>query len=748
MATASFLKCGSATIALDFTKSGMLPLMKSSARGDPLVSLLGLRSGTALSAPDLLHSEAVSFMRSFAHPELPLPAFEAFRLDPILLLQASSQVGSLLLVLGASRLGSLMLAPKIGNLEVSSPAKTPMHPELFMSTLGVACQHALSVLDFLHPELFLLPRSPACTGFVPPVTSLAQADASLPLRAPSRADAPPVPCGLLRLDQSLAVPSYGFSESSSSLRRLAWPDFPALVLGGIRLGAPPLTCDSWATGPSLPARSLLHSGQFLELEKLKRWSIISLELSDFYRGDVPLPLRDLARPGSALPSFGGARLELSTSTPDLQELGSAPTLRSFVCSELASSIGGLHRSGPSPLVSDLLHLESTLPPRSCARLGPAAAIFNFGAPGSLPPSQGCTWMGSFALALGTLRLGLQPLALKLAATGSALLLRESSRPETSLLVSASAQPEISLLLRSLACLDVPASMLQSSRFGFSLIAMDFLHLGAPVLLQSLCKLEPVPFVSDSACTGLPPSSRHLARVGLLLSLPACTRTGSPLAVPDVIGFGLALLLRSTAHPASSLSFCRSFQPEPLPLVSDFSFLGPPLLLQSPGRSGPAMLPCKVSHFESSVPVLDSLHLASFLSLRSSLKAGHALSLDVKRVDLGVFVLGSKALDPAPSTRGLARLGLLLSACGMNCLDFFMFVADFLQPGAAPSLRSVARTDFAPPAFDVFLGSSPILQSFACLDTPALLVRAASSGFSLSVSDSVTVGSSLLLRQSA
>eukprot|EP00439_Symbiodinium_sp_Y106_P086953 s397_g37.t1 len=641
-----------------------------------------------------------------------------------------------------------MLVAGFGNLEVPSPAKTPMHPELLMSTVGVACQSALSVLDFLHPELFLLPRSLACTGFAPPATSLAQAGALLPLQRRSQADAPLVLCGLLRLDQSLAALSFGSSESSLSLKSLVWFNLPASILGGIRLGAPLLTCDSWATGPSLPVRSLLHSGQFLELEKLKRWSIISLELSDFYRGDAPLPLRNLARAGAILPSSGSGRPDLPTSTPDFAEFGTFPTLRSSACKEPASSIGGLHRSGPSPLVSDLLHLGSMLPPRSRARLGPAAAILNFGALGSLPPSRGCMWTGSFTLALRTLRLGLQPLVLEVAAMGSPLLLRESSRPEASLLVSGSAQAEISLLLRSLACLDAIASMLQSSRFDFSLMAMDFLHLGAPALLQSLCKLEPVPSVSDSSGTGLPPPSKHLARMDLLLSLPSCARTGFSLAVPGAFGFGLALLLRSTARPGLCLFFCRSFQAEPLPLVSDFSFFGPPLLLQSPGRSGPATLPCRVSRLGSSIPVLDSLHLESFLSLRSSLKAGHALSLDVKRVDLGVFVLGNKALGPAPSTRGLARLDLLLPACGMNCLESLLSVADFLQPEPAPSPRSAARTDLAPPASDVFLGSSPILQSFACLDIPALPVRTASSGFSLSVSDSVTVGSLLLLRQSA
>ncbi|CAE6921417.1 Lsm7 [Symbiodinium sp. CCMP2592] len=641
-----------------------------------------------------------------------------------------------------------MVVAGFGNLDVPSPAKTPMHPELLMSTVGVACQSALSILDFLHPEFSLLPRSLACTGFEPPATSLAQAGAPLPLRRPSQADAPPVLCGLLRLDQSLVALSLGSSESSPSSKSLVWFNLPASILGGICLGAPLLTCDSWATGPSLPVRSLLHSGQFLELEKLKRWSIISLELSDFYRGDAPLPLRNLARAGSALPFAGSGRPDLFTSTPNFAEFGAFPTLRSSARSELASSIGGLHRSGPSLSVSDLLHLGSMLPPRSRARLGPAAAIWNFGALGSLPPSRGCMWTGSFTLALRTLRLGLQPSVLEPAATGSALLLRDSSRPEASLLVSASSQAEISLLLRSLACLDVIASMLQSFRFDFSMMVMDFLHLGAPALLQSLCKLEPVPFVSDTAGMGLPPPSKHFARMDLLLSPPSCARTGLSLAVPDAFEFGLALLLRSTAHPGLCLFLCRSSQPEPLPLVSDFSFFGPPLLLQSPGWSEPATLPCWVSRLGSSIPVLDSLHLASFLSLRSSLKAGHALSLDVKRVDLGVFVLGNKALGPAPSTRGLARLGLLLPACGMSCLESFLSVADFLQPGPAPSPRSAARTDFAPSASDVFLGSSPILQSFAYLDTPALPVRTASSGFSLSVSDSVTVGSPLLLRQSA
>ncbi|CAE7330010.1 Lsm7 [Symbiodinium natans] len=527
-----------------------------------------------------------------------------------------------------------------------------MRPNPSVSTF-CACHKAIPVLDFLHLESPLFPHSPAYAGAALPATSMAQLDALLLLQAISQSDASPALCSLQQLGVFLTVLDSGFSESSSAIRSSVQTDLLLLSLRGVRLGFLTFTCDCWSVGPLLLPRSLVQSGQFLELEELKKWSIISLDLSDFYRGDALSPLRGVARAEPVLPSSGSGCLDSFTLVLDLHEVGSAPLARGSARAEVPFSSVGLSCAGASFLVLDLLHSGPSPFPRSPAYPGVSAATSSFAGLGALPLLRSLAWTDSLAPMSGILCPELHPSALGLARMGSVLVLQRSSHLDTSMLVLEATLLDSSLLLRSFGRLDVTILILNLARAEFSMFALDFLLLGLSTPPRSLCRLDPVTLASSTSGLGPPPPSQQLVWMSPSLLLLSRANLDFLLAVLDMLEFGAASPMQSTTCLGFSLLVCRLGLPDLSLLVLDLVGSGPSLFLRNLGHSGPAMPTCRMSCPGSLLFVLDFLQLESPLPLRSLSCAAAALSIKLHRVEPGMPAPCSKLLGPSPSIRSFA-----------------------------------------------------------------------------------------------
>ena len=741
------LKPDSTASALDFTSLGSLPLPRHPACGGLSTSPVGLlRMGTFLMFPDFLQLEASSFLHSAAHPESSLPAFHNLQPEPSPSLRAVSRCEASLFPLARARLGSLSVV-SFGTLEMPLPTQSLLHADASTSAPGVAWCPALPVLDSLSPGSTTFPRSFAWAGSVSPAMSSADTGTSSLLRSPSQLDATPSLCGLQRLGLSSAALDFGTWGSSLALRSLVQLDVALLALGGVRLDPAMLALDCCSSGPMPLPRGPLCSGQFLELEKLKKWSIISLEISDYYRGEVSLPVRSSARSELVLPSCGSGCADPFMSAMDPARLDSSLPLRSCACPDPFASLLGLARSGDGLPALDLLNLEPLLPPRSLVCSGLPAAALGWAALDPLPFAQSSAQPDSSALLLGILRLEVLPSVFGVPGTGASLPMRAPAHLELATFASKAVQLGSPMLPRSSTQLGLSAPVLHSARVESSLLALDFLRLGAPSPLQSLGRLEPATPALNTARIGVPPPLKQPARPGLLLLLPSRATSGSTLAALDVFESDSASLPRSKAYLGLALATWTSLRLGTSPSVTDFGGLGLPLLLRSLSQTGMLLLATGISRPGPSVPASDSLHLESLILLRSPIRAGLASPTKLHRVGLPVPVTDSKLPGPALLLRALAQVGLPPLASG-GCVGRLLLAPDFLCPGASLPPRSFSRAGSAAPASNVHLESFSSLRSSGHPGLAFSPVRRATSGLNLVVPDSAKLGPPPLVRQSA
>ena len=337
----------------------------------------------------------------------------------------------------------------------------------------------------------------------------------------------------LKLGSSLLLRSHCRMDAFTSPLGVSRPDPPLPVLDFLHLGL------------LLPARSLVQPD-------------VNLPVLDFLHPGSFLLLRDHFRLGASLPATAVSRFGLLAPVPDPIELGSAPSAHSPSHSEATVPVLGHTRPGfllllrsfscPGFVLSalDFLHLGLLLLLRDVGQLGPSPSV-----------SSRAT-CDSLSLALDFLQSGL------------VLLLRSYLWPEVSLPVPDFAHLGPPLPPRSFCCLEFMALVPGSTRPGSVslpsatestlldpsmpprsfgrvdsvLLALDFLHPGVLLPLQSLHCTEPTTSAFGEVCLGSSLPALDLTVPGPPLLLRSMARSGFMLLVPDSLQSDFSLLPRS------------------------------------------------------------------------------------------------------------------------------------------------------------------------------------------------------------
>lgn len=213
-------------------------------------------------------------------------------------------------------------------------------------------------------------------------------------------------------------------------------------------------------------------------------------------------------------------------------------------------------------------------------------------------------------------------------------------------------------------------MVGQSKLDFSSSVLDFLHLGLAMFLHSLACCEPAMPVFDLLHLGSPSPMRSFSRLGFSCSLLGLSRPGSVSLLSTISSALLEplVLIRSV----SRLGFA-------LP-VFDFLHIGSLFLLRSMAYFDLFMSASGLSRLDLVFLLLaiESTHSESFLPLRSCLHLG-----------LGLLVLDFARADSLLLLRSRARVGSVVSTCGLLWCGSFMPLLDYIQCDLAVFLKSVS-----------------------------------------------------------
>ena len=410
----SLAYAGSACSILRFTDSGSSLSLRSMARADAAISATGLsRAGLVFSLPvlDFLHPEPPLLLQSMARPDVLVSALDFMGADSAVSAQGSGRAGSVSLAPGPTCMGSVFMLPAVDASGLGSSLLPKSYCQVDLAVSMSNYMHAgplaspramrmgpcisasrqsrldlqLSIPDHVTLGFFLPLRSHARLGVIPLVARSIHADSLVPVRSHAQAGALASVYSIACAGPvfSLSVADYVCIGFSMLLQSPAQPGLPTPVFGFARLG-PLLLMQSIAKTEPL---ALTVGLSWTEL-------VFSLLVLDACTPEASLFLKALARPGSAF------------STPDLVNVGSVlfvqklgrhgsafsaldcghsgpplPMRSLFRCGATAS-LSGLSRAGFVFFLS--VYSSSTpgsaLPPRSPARLGPAAlapASLNF-----------------------------------------------------------------------------------------------------------------------------------------------------------------------------------------------------------------------------------------------------------------------------------------------------------------------------------------------------------------------------------
>eukprot|EP00435_Cladocopium_sp_Y103_P038066 s154_g10.t1 len=565
------------------------------------------------------------------------------------------------------------------------------------------------VLDFLHLDLLLFLQSIGRIGLSFSTFS----------------------CG--RLDSSVSLPDYIFTESLMPFHSLSHSEFSLLVLDSAHFGFP-LLPQSWAQSGSVASSSGLvrfdflmsaldsvAMGPFSSLRSIACLDFLILVL-DFLSSDFAFFPRSYACLGFEFSTYGKLWIDFFLSSPDDVFLGFLLLPQSSACFE------------PMSLVLDFLHLGLSLLLRQFLQPGFAFLVFGQG------------------------RLEFF------------LFLSDASHLGPSLLIRSLAHMGSQMLALDPLHLGLPLSIHSPVRTDSVVFALDSLHLDFPPFLHSMAQLDFTTSLigKGHANLGLTPLVSGLARTDFFLSLSAIDATilDFSLSAHSCVRPGLALLLLDLLHSEPStlsqssgcidpaLLVCSNARMELLLFVSEFAQSGLALLLQSSTYLAALVLALDLLHPDSILPVhsmvrtgfvmpmLDPLHPDSFLSLRSLAQLDLVLlALDFLHLDFLLSVQSYAYIESAASAFGFAKISgsvssldamhleLLLPPQSFAYFDSPLFALDFSHSGLSSLARSSSRVSSSMSTLDfLHLGSILSLRSMVCADLPMLLLQLARSEF--------------------
>ena len=244
------------------------------------------------------------------------------------------------------------------------------------------------------------------------------------------------------------------------------------------------------------------------------------------------------------------------------------------------------------------------------------------------------------------------------------LLRALAHPGLPALLFAAMHMDMGLPILDFGLLGASLPIRCASRPEVALPAHDHLCFDALPLARSPARLDFLVLVLDVSYPGSSPTARNLARIGFIASTSGLSRTGfvsllsaSEGSMPDA-----PLPLRAPAKLEIPFAVPEPAHLSSLMLLQSCFRLGSTVFTMGLSRPGPV----------SPLPVVDVVHLASFLPLRSSAWPGSVPpATDSSHVSASLLLRHAASLDSLPFTFGCARPGS--TAFALDLVHFEMLL---------------------------------------------------------------------------
>ena len=508
----------------------------------------------------------------------------------------------------------------------------------------------------------------------------------------------------------------------------------------------------------------------------------------------PFLLRQYARVGFGVSTFGKTCISGSTSVIDFGIPGLALSLRSFAQAGTVSSAFSLTRAS-SPLPSQQFgHLGSAVPAPGAACLGALIAVADAAHADLLLPLRSYLQLGFAVLQFSAANLALSPLMKGFGRLGSSVLVLGLScaGPVSLLSVTDLTSFDLSVLVRSMAqpgltmpaphhvhadlpasfhsflqvgsimfsvgmsCSDVPflatdsahtgllSSFRSLAKTGLAILVLDDVSSGSTALPRSLSQANSPLLAFGFARIGLSLASRQSARAGLAVFALGCTRPGFGLIVVDSVSLASSSSIRSNARPGLLISAFRATR---------LAFL---LFLRNLARCGSSLLVMGLAWIDFTLPLVSEVYAGAPLPARSFCHAELPLSaVDFAHLDLTPSLHSSARPGPVVLTLKAAHLASSAPARSFSCAGSMSPASCFARLGALPSLQQLARSDATLLAAGLGWAETPTLvvdsahmgslvfpRSLAHLGPAAPMLAAAGFGFSMSLRSSSWPGPSL------
>ena len=372
------------------------------------------------------------------------------------------------------------------------------------------------------------------------VSDFSQAESFLPLQHLGHLDALLSLSGRTRFDFSAPVLDLLHSGSSVSSHSVSRTAASPLLPGGCRFGSPLPVSDLLHPGLLPSSRSSVHLASGSPVFGCGQPDVSpaaldplhlepALPVQGFCRADFTSFVAGLAH--TALAPSTRSLLQLGLSLPPLDRIGFGPSvsMRHFTCLELAFLAPGSSRSGPLPLTSEHVLLDSLTSVQSHVRSGP-----------TVPAVESCR-AGLFLSLRSLLRSELFTPVFKSVRFGLPM------PPVDSL--HSGASPSARPVMR-------PGSLfplMSSSRLGISLPSPDYACLGPTMLLRSHARLDVFSPVLSECCLGAPLPSHSPACLDVVMLTFRISRSGTSVFVLDVSSSGTVVLLQSSVRLGPTLS---------------------------------------------------------------------------------------------------------------------------------------------------------------------------------------------------
>ena len=248
--------------------------------------------------------------------------------------------------------------------------------------------------------------------------------------------------------------------------------------------------------------------------------------------------------------------------------------------------------GVATLAQSVGQLEVLTSALGTSRLGASISTLDAALLGLLPSVQCACRFESLLLMPGRLCLGALVSASGILQTESLLPLRSYSHMEPLLTAPGTVQTGLPLMLRSPACPGVLLTSGGQARPGSLPLALQFSHMGTPLLLRSVLR---------------PGSSMSSSFSSLGAPLPAC----------DIMFIGSASSTRSASKLGVFVFTCGKACLDLLPPAAGYSSSDPSAATRNMACLGASASVLQLSRSEFSLVVLDPLHLDISLLPRSS-----------------------------------------------------------------------------------------------------------------------------------